>query len=43
MQRHVLYDANYDEELLEERKVAKELCYVSTNCAPLTRRVSRGC
>jgi hypothetical protein len=27
MQRHVLYDANYDEELIEERKVAKELCY----------------
>lgn len=22
MQRHVLYDANYDEELIEERKVA---------------------
>jgi acetyltransferase-like isoleucine patch superfamily enzyme len=27
MHRHVLYDANYDEELIEERKVAKELCY----------------
>lgn len=27
MQRQMLYDANYDEELLNERKRAKELCF----------------
>lgn len=27
MQRQMLYDANYDDDLLEERKVAKDLCY----------------
>jgi maltose O-acetyltransferase len=27
MQRQMLYDANYDSQLLEERKVAKDLCY----------------
>lgn len=27
MQRQMLYDANYDTELLDERKKAKELCY----------------
>ncbi len=27
MQRQMLYDANYDIELLDERKKAKELCY----------------
>jgi len=27
MQRQMLYDANYDEDLLEERLRAKELCY----------------
>ncbi|MBQ8737709.1 MAG: sugar O-acetyltransferase, partial [Bacteroidaceae bacterium] len=27
MMRQMMYDANYDKELLEERKLAKELCY----------------
>ena len=27
MQKQMLYDANYDKELLEERKRAKDLCY----------------
>ena len=27
MQKHMLYDANYDEALAEERAKAKDLCY----------------
>ena len=27
MKRQMLYDANNDTELLQERKVAKDLCY----------------
>lgn len=27
MQRQMIYDANNDEELMTERKVAKDLCY----------------
>ncbi len=34
MLKHKLYDANYDFELLEERKVAKELCYDFNNLRP---------
>ena len=30
-----LYDANYDVELLEERKKAKILCYEFNNLSPL--------
>ena len=27
MQRQMLYDANYDEDLIRERASAKDLCY----------------
>ena len=34
MQRQMLYDANYDSQLLEERKVAKDLCYEYNRLRP---------
>lgn len=34
MQRQMLYDANYDSQLLEERKVAKDLCYEYNQLRP---------
>lgn len=27
MQKQMLYDANYDKDLLDERTIVKELCY----------------
>ena len=27
MQQQMLYDANYDPELIQERKIAKDLCF----------------
>ena len=34
MLRQMLYDANYDSQLLEERKVAKDLCYEYNRLRP---------
>lgn len=34
MQRQMLYDANYDKELIEERRIAKDLCYEFNNLRP---------
>ena len=34
MQKQMLYDANYDVELLKERHVAKDLCYEYNNLRP---------
>jgi maltose O-acetyltransferase len=34
MHRQMLYDANYDSQLLEERKVAKDLCYEYNRLRP---------
>ncbi len=34
MQKQMLYDANYDQTLLEERKKAKELCYAYNHLRP---------
>ena len=42
MQRHVLYDANYDEELIEERKVAKDLCYDFNQLRPSDEEGQQG-
>ena len=42
MQRHVLYDANYDKELIEERKVAKELCYDFNQLRPSDEEGQQG-
>lgn len=33
-ERQMLYDANYDKELAEERKIAKDLCYEFNNIKP---------
>lgn len=34
MQRQMLYDANYDNELIRERQVAKDLCYQFNQLRP---------
>ena len=34
MQKQMLYDANNDRELLEERKKAKDLCYKYNHLLP---------
>lgn len=34
MQKQMLYDANYDKTLLEERKVAKDICYEYNHLRP---------
>lgn len=34
MQRQMLYDANYDKELIEERRIAKDLCYEFNSLRP---------
>lgn len=34
MQRQMLYDANYDKQLIEERRIAKDLCYEFNNLRP---------
>ena len=34
MQRQMIYDANYDEELIKERAVAKDLCYEFNRLRP---------
>ena len=43
MQYHMLYDANYDEELLAERKVPRNYAMTSTICAHLMKKANRGC
>ena len=37
MQRQLLYDANYDTDLLQERMTAKELCYDFNHLRPSAR------
>lgn len=34
MQRQMLYDANYDKQLIEERRIAKDLCYEFNSLRP---------
>ena len=34
MQKQMLYDANYDESLLQERNIAKDLCYEYNQLRP---------
>ena len=34
MQKQMLYDANYDKDLLEERAKAKDLCYRFNQLCP---------
>ena len=34
MLNQMMYDANYDKELIEERKKAKELCFQFNNANP---------
>ena len=34
MQKGLLYNANYDEEILQERIICKDLCYELNNIRP---------